>query len=57
MFSANMNLRSWSFNSAELKTIATQGNVSDNSQSINVLGLRWNPTTDISSPWQPNPLF
>ena len=37
--SANMNLCSWPSNSAELKTIATQDNVSDDSQSVNVLGL------------------
>ena len=46
MSSANMNLRSWSSNSIELKAIAAQDNVSDDSQSVNVLGLRWNPTTD-----------
>ena len=43
---ANMNLHSWSSNSVELKTIAAQDNVNDNSQSVNILGLRWNPTTD-----------
>ena len=46
MSSANMNLRSWSSNSAELKTIATADNVGDDSQSVSILGLRWNPTTD-----------
>ena len=46
MSSANMNLRSWSSNSTELMTIAAQDNVSDDSQSVNILGLRWNPTTD-----------
>ena len=49
MSSANTNLRSWSSNSVELKTIAAQDNVSDDSQSVNILGLRWNPTTDVLS--------
>ena len=34
MSSANMNLRSWSSNSVELKAIATRDNVSDDSQSV-----------------------
>ena len=46
MSSANMNLRSWLSNSVELKTIAAQDNVSDDSQSVDILGLKWNPTTD-----------
>ena len=48
MSSANMNLHcdSWSSNSTELMTIAAQDNVSDDSQSVNILDLRWNPTTD-----------
>jgi len=46
MSSANMNLHSWSSKSVELKTIATQDNVSDDSHSVSILGLRWNPTTD-----------
>ena len=45
MASANMNLCSWSSNSVELKTIPARDNVSDDSQSVNILGLRWNPTT------------
>ena len=46
MSSANFNLRSWSSNSVELKAIATQESTSDDSSSVNILGLRWNPTTD-----------
>ena len=46
MASANVNLCSWSSNSVELKTIAARDNVSDDSPSVNILGLRWNPTTD-----------
>ena len=46
MSSASFNLRSWSSNSAELKGIANQENTSDNNTSVNILGLRWNPTTD-----------
>ena len=46
MSSANFNLQSWSSNSAELKAIATQENAYDDSTSVNILGLRWNPTTD-----------
>ena len=43
---ANMNLHSWLSNSVEPKTIAAPDNVNDDSQSMNVVGLRWNPTTD-----------
>ena len=46
MSSARFNLRSWSSNSTELNEIATQDNVADDSSLVNVLGLRWNPTTD-----------
>ena len=46
MSSANFNLRSWSSNSAELKGIANRENTSNNNTSVNILGLRWNPTTD-----------
>ena len=44
--STNMNLHSWSSNNVELKTIAAPDNVNDNSQSVNVLHLSWNPITD-----------
>ena len=46
MSGANMNLRSWSSNSVKLNMIATEDSVNDDSQSVNVLGIRWNPTTD-----------
>lgn len=49
MSSANFNLRSWSSNSTELMNIASQDNTSDKSKSVNVLGIRWNPTTDTIS--------
>ena len=57
MSDANMNLRSWSSNSVELKAIAAQDNVIDDSHSVNVLGLRWNHTTDeLSLATKPNSL-
>ena len=43
---ARFNLHSWSSNSAELNTTATQNNVADNSKLVNILGLTWNQTTD-----------
>ena len=46
MSSAKFNLRCWSSNSTKLNAIATQDNVADDSSLVNVLGLRWNPTTD-----------
>ena len=46
MPSARFNLCSWSSNSTALKAIATQDNTVDNNMVDNVLGLRWNPTTD-----------
>ena len=46
MSQANFNLRSWSSNSTMLTSIATQEKTSDGGNSINILGLRWNPTTD-----------
>ena len=46
MSSARFNLRSWSSNSAELNTIAIQDNTADTNALVNILGLRWNPTTD-----------
>lgn len=46
MSSTNFNLRSWSSNSAKLKAIATQENTSDDSSTVNILGLCWNMSTD-----------
>ena len=44
---ARLNLRSWSSNSAELTAAATKDNTAEGALSVNVLGLRWNPTSDI----------
>ena len=46
MSNAHFNLRSWSSNSARLQAITVQEKTSDDGHSINILGLRWNPTTD-----------
>jgi len=46
MSSAKMNLCSWSSSSVKLNTIATKVGVNDDSQSVNMLGLRWNTTAD-----------
>lgn len=45
MSSTRFNLHSWS-SSTELKTTTTWNNTADDNMSVNVLGLRWNPTTD-----------
>ena len=39
-------LRSWSSNSVKLNVIAAEDSVNDDSQSVNVLGIRWNSTMD-----------
>jgi len=46
MSSVKFNLRSWASNCAELKTVASQEGTSDDSRSVNILGLHWNPNTD-----------
>ena len=46
MCDARLNLHSWSSNSAELTTIAIKDNTADRARTVNVLGLRWNPTSD-----------
>ena len=46
MSSAKFSLRSWASNSAELKAIAFQEGTSDDSTTVNILGLHWNPNTD-----------
>ena len=57
MSDANMNLRSWASNSVELKKIAAQDNVIDDSYLVNVLDLRWNHATDeLSLATKPNSL-
>ena len=57
MSSARFNLRSWSSNSSELTAIATLDHVADNNTLVNILGLRWNPTTDeLTIATKPSPL-
>ena len=57
MSDANINLHSWSSNSVELKKIAAQDNVIDDSRLVSVLGLRWNQSTDeLSLATKPNSL-
>jgi len=46
MSQANFNLRSWSSNSTMLTAIATQEKTSDGGNSVNILGICWNTTTD-----------
>ena len=46
MSSVKFNLCSWASNSAELKAIASQEVTSDDSTTVNILGLRWNLNTD-----------
>ena len=49
MSSAKFNLRSWSSNSNELMAKAVQDSTADDHNIVNVLGLHWNPTTDVLS--------
>ena len=46
MCDAQLNLRSWSSNSAELTAAAVKDNTAERALSVNVLGLRWTPTSD-----------
>lgn len=46
MCDAQLNLHSWSSNSAELTTAASKYNTAEGAQSVNVLGLRRTPTLD-----------
>ena len=46
MCDARLNLRSWSSNSTELITAAIKDNTAEKALSVNVLGLRWTPTSD-----------
>ena len=41
-----LNLDSWPSNSAQLTTIANKENTAERATTVNVLGLRWNPTSD-----------
>ena len=49
MSSGMFNLRSWSSNSNRLKVNAVQDNITNNYSTVNVLGLRLDPTTDLLS--------
>ena len=46
MSDANFNLKSWAFNSQQLRTIAQTSGVIDENDIVNVLGLHWNTTED-----------
>ena len=49
MSSTQFNPRSWSANSNALKASAVQDNTRDDHNILNILGMRWNPTTDLLS--------
>ena len=49
MCSGMFNLRSWSCNSNKLMTNAVQDKTADDHNTVNVLGLRWDPTNDLLS--------
>jgi len=49
MSSGMFNLRSWSSNSNKVTANAVQDKVADDHNTVNVLGLRWNPSTDLLS--------
>ena len=46
MCDAQLNLRSWSSNSAALTAAAVKDATAERALSVNVLGLRWTPTSD-----------
>ena len=47
MSSGMFNLRSWSSNSNKVTANAVQDKVADDHNTVNVLGLHWNPSTDL----------
>ncbi|XP_053378634.1 uncharacterized protein LOC123538185 [Mercenaria mercenaria] len=49
MYNAGMNLRSWTSNSDNLRHTASTVGVLDSDEFTKVLGLRWNPTSDMLS--------
>ncbi|XP_065911194.1 uncharacterized protein [Dysidea avara] len=49
MCSGMFNLRSWSSNSNKLMTNAVQDKTADDHNTVNVLGLQWDPTNDLLS--------
>lgn len=44
--SVTINLRSWGFNSPQLREKAEQDQTADTSTVVNILGLRWHPVQD-----------
>jgi transposase InsO family protein len=46
MSQGNFNLRSWSSNSPLLQARAADDSTDEKSESVNILGLQWKPTTD-----------
>ena len=46
MAEANFNLRSWASNSNDLQTQATSDNIAATNDVINLLGLKWSPSSD-----------
>ena len=49
MASERFNLHSWSSNSNKLTANAVQDKTADDHSTVNVLGLHWDPTTDLQS--------
>ena len=47
MLQAKFNLRSWASNSTELQALAMADDVADKDINVNILGLRWNISTDV----------
>ena len=47
MLQAKFNLRSWASNSKELQALAMTDGVADKDTNVNILGLRWNISTDM----------
>ena len=46
MNEAHFNLRSWSSNSSSLRDQATRDGTADTNEIVNILGLKWDPSTD-----------
>ena len=46
MKQANFNLRAWASNSLQVQALAIKDNVTDKDTTGNILGLRWNTSTD-----------
>ena len=56
MKEAHFNLRSWASNSRDIVDLASKDRVTDNSNPVNVLGLRWETQTDVLSLTTKSPL-